>query len=840
MATEIGPALGLTADSKSLVVATEDLRDIAKAAVAAEKAADSFSGSGRRMSSAMASALGVLRSMDASLVKLTQSQRASNQEEQEAARRAASLASQYQALRASMDPIYAASKKYEASLDTLNAAQASGVISSQEYQRSLAMLDAQYAALSTSNAKLAGSSMHTANVFAQFNDIGMMAFAGQSPMMLAIQQGTQLNQVWGQLGGSTKAIGGAIKGAFMSMLSPINLVTIGVIAGGAALVQWGMSALGAEKEAVSLSDTMGGLASSSHAYADAMASVRRTTADVIDEFGSFYTEGQNLLEVVSKLEKAQYERDFAKTKKTLEETYGPIARLSLSYETLSAQIAANKAIIDDANSSWWASNRANSENYTLINEMTAVLGGLSKQYGITAGQAKAVADALNRVKNATTDIERATALTALSEALTVASQAGGKLTDEMLETARSAAEAARGIIKVSDGVSIATAKTNAWASSMNGVRSAVAGILSGLNAISGQSISMAAGAAELSALKAGKSAAEARHAGEMKRIQLEGSARTAALTKEFGLRGMINGVIQQGADIAEANQQRLLAIEREAAAKRERDANKSSGGGAELKAAQKGFQSIRELLEEESLFQFAEHEKRQSQLDAALAKQLLTRQTYDEMTAQLRTLYFGSEWEQQTLRYQMDQEALQLALDQNLITYEEYYRKRKELQWANLLSEDNRSDLAQDLSNTSSYFGQLYSLTGSSLDGLLKLQKGFSAASALISAWEGYAKALADGGLTPWMRLMWAGKILSAGLGAVSAIKGASKGGGSSGGRASSSVGTTATAQSDAPLRVSVDAFDTNQLYTGAAVQQLFTRIQEEAGNRGIIWVPTN
>jgi len=48
MAIEIGPALGLTADSKSLVAATSDLHDMTKGAKQAEKAADSLVGAEKR------------------------------------------------------------------------------------------------------------------------------------------------------------------------------------------------------------------------------------------------------------------------------------------------------------------------------------------------------------------------------------------------------------------------------------------------------------------------------------------------------------------------------------------------------------------------------------------------------------------------------------------------------------------------------------------------------------------------------------------------------------------------------------------------------------------------
>ena len=131
-----------------------------------------------------------------------------------------------------------------------------GVVPADQAKEALERLQLQYAETGTAANKFASvgsasaahygksmsdASMHTANVFAQLNDIGVMMASGQSPLVLALQQGTQLNQVWGQMGGNIRGVGAAIGGAFMSMLSPINLVTIGVIALGTAAVQWLMS-----------------------------------------------------------------------------------------------------------------------------------------------------------------------------------------------------------------------------------------------------------------------------------------------------------------------------------------------------------------------------------------------------------------------------------------------------------------------------------------------------------------------------------------------------------------------------------------------------------------------
>ena len=103
----------------------------------------------------------------------------------------------------------------------------------------------------------------TGNLVAQFNDIGMMMAAGQNPLQLAIQQGTQITQEIGPMGaaGAAKALGGA----FVGMLNPISLVTMGVIGFGAAAVQWLFSA---RSEADAFSLAFDGLAESTQSAKD--------------------------------------------------------------------------------------------------------------------------------------------------------------------------------------------------------------------------------------------------------------------------------------------------------------------------------------------------------------------------------------------------------------------------------------------------------------------------------------------------------------------------------------------------------------------------------------------
>lgn len=84
-----------------------------------------------------------------------------------------------------------------------------------------------------------------ANLSAQFNDIGVTAAAGMNPMIIALQQGTQLSQAFA--GQNLAQVASGIGRAFMAVVSPTALVTIGLVAASAALVQWAMASVGAKE-----------------------------------------------------------------------------------------------------------------------------------------------------------------------------------------------------------------------------------------------------------------------------------------------------------------------------------------------------------------------------------------------------------------------------------------------------------------------------------------------------------------------------------------------------------------------------------------------------------------
>jgi hypothetical protein len=164
---------------------------------------------------------------------------------QAAAKANAAHAKELYDLKSKYDPLFAASKLYEKQLLEINQAEAAGVLTSVQAaaarERAAKGLESGVVSMNKYGQSVRVSSAHmaaaTQGVVAQFNDIGVMLASGQSPLLLALQQGTQLSQTLNGLGGGSGSVLAALKGGFLSMINPISLITIGSIALGAALFQ---------------------------------------------------------------------------------------------------------------------------------------------------------------------------------------------------------------------------------------------------------------------------------------------------------------------------------------------------------------------------------------------------------------------------------------------------------------------------------------------------------------------------------------------------------------------------------------------------------------------------
>lgn len=87
----------------------------------------------------------------------------------------------------------------------------------------------------------------TGNLAAQFQDVAVSIQGGQRPLAIALQQGTQISAVFEQLKSNGQSAGQAMAGAFKSVVSPVSLLTIGVIGLAAVTAQWLLSRNNVEK-----------------------------------------------------------------------------------------------------------------------------------------------------------------------------------------------------------------------------------------------------------------------------------------------------------------------------------------------------------------------------------------------------------------------------------------------------------------------------------------------------------------------------------------------------------------------------------------------------------------
>lgn len=119
------------------------------------------------------------------------------------------------------------------------------------------------------------------NLFSQFQDVGVVLQAGQSPFVLAVQQGSQISQVLGPLGaaGAVKAL----KAALLQLVSPINLITIGGLAAGASLFYW---LTNADEKAQTFEDSLSDLVGKMKDYEAAAKASETSTADLEAKFGA--------------------------------------------------------------------------------------------------------------------------------------------------------------------------------------------------------------------------------------------------------------------------------------------------------------------------------------------------------------------------------------------------------------------------------------------------------------------------------------------------------------------------------------------------------------------------
>jgi hypothetical protein len=211
-------------------------------------------------------------------------------------------ATAYQRLKASLDQAYASELRWTQAKNTVALAIRNEGVSLAEANATMDAFEAKQRRAALGAGDLGRQTGLAAgqlgNLTAQFNDIGVMLAAGQNPLQLALQQGTQITQVIGPLGaaGAVRALGGA----FLSLLSPINLVTIGGIAAGAAMVNW---LTGAGEGAADFQEALDELSGGVEGYAKTLEAARAPTDAMEKRFGSAAGKARELLRELAGIER---------------------------------------------------------------------------------------------------------------------------------------------------------------------------------------------------------------------------------------------------------------------------------------------------------------------------------------------------------------------------------------------------------------------------------------------------------------------------------------------------------------------------------------------------------
>jgi len=269
--------------------------------------------------------------------------------------------------------------------------------------------------------------INTGNLAAQFNDIGVMMAAGQNPLQLALQQGTQISQVLGPMGaaGAVKALGGA----FLAMLNPISLVTIAVIAGGAALFQWATSAKEGADEAADAYDRLLDSVKDYRAAQDAMDPRR-----MADAYGVMADRARDVLEIQRSLAQAEARRAIMAAGESAASVMGnfvglrsgeaagniaALRQLQVEQAAIFAQMdaATDSATLNILNAQSIAK-QAEIDTYKWVSDALATI---EQSFGLATDEAERAASMFERMANADTVEEQASAAEELAEYLFVAS-----------------------------------------------------------------------------------------------------------------------------------------------------------------------------------------------------------------------------------------------------------------------------------------------------------------------------------------------------------------------------------------------------------------------------------
>ena len=209
--------------------------------------------------------------------------------------------------------------------------------------------------------------------------------------------------------------------------------------------------------------------------------------------------------------------------------------------------------------------------------------------------------------------------------------------------------------------------------------------------------------------------------------------------------------------------------------------------------------------------------------------------TTNPMIAELEAIRQSllSQEQAQIESFARQQETLRAALEQKLLTQQEYaaLMEAAQQQHAEQMSSIDVYRYGTGLAKANEFFGSMATAMQGGNQKMLKIAKAFGVAQALISTYTGAAEALK---LPFPANLAAFAKVMATGMGAVSQIKGVSASGGGAVGGA-----TTGGGDVQSPQMVRIQGLSRDQLYTGDMIKGLFDSLVNESKDRGVRFITT-
>lgn len=228
--------LGFRVNSQPVKEAANDLNALAPAADKAERATDRFNRGIGQIVGAVNKATSVLERIETSIGRLATT-------EMRAEKATENLSQSFGVASASMRAFDSVTASVTMQMGTL-VTSASRVDTAMEQEAAsintaTAAVQKHSQALMIANDNLKATSFNAGGIAAQFQDVGVTAAMGMNPLVIGLQQGTQLS---GQLMMMQGNLWTNLKAGLLAVISPLSLLTIGFItllAVGIQFVKWG-------------------------------------------------------------------------------------------------------------------------------------------------------------------------------------------------------------------------------------------------------------------------------------------------------------------------------------------------------------------------------------------------------------------------------------------------------------------------------------------------------------------------------------------------------------------------------------------------------------------------